>query len=108
MKKLMSVVAVAILLACAGCDKQEKAMEANALTCKFNELVKQGKTTREQEQAYIAAVANETYQLDRAIRGTKKADATHQSALLEAQFGTDPAKPIDLNKLKENGLKDKN
>lgn len=107
MRKFALVAVVAILF-CAGCDKEEKSMEANALTCKFNELVKQGKTTREQEQAYIAAVANETYQLDRAIRGTKKADATHQAALLEAQFGTDPTKPIDINKLRENGLKDKN
>jgi hypothetical protein len=104
----LALSAIVIVLFCAGCDKEEKSMEANALTCKFNELVKQGKTTRDQEKAYIEAVANETYQLDRAIRGTKKADATHQQALLEAQFGTDTTKPLNLEKLKENGLKDKN
>lgn len=106
--KKVAMVAVVLVLFCSGCDKEEKSMEANALTCKFNELVRQGKTTREQEKAYIEAVANETYQLDRAIRGVKKADATRERALLEAQFGTDTTKPINLDKLKENGLKDKN
>src|SRR3954468_9594378 len=100
MKTKFVVFSMMALLFLAGCSKQETkrvTRETSAMAIKFNELVKAGKTTREQEKAYIDAVALVMYQVDRSIRGTQEADRTKQNAEIEAKTGINPEGPIDLN-----------
>lgn len=98
MKTMTSVVLV-LVLACTGCKQEAKRVsrETSAMAIKFNELVKAGKTTREQEQAYIDAVAQVTFELDRAIRGTTAAERTQRNAKIEARTGVNPEGPLELN-----------
>jgi len=67
------------------------------MAVKFNELVKAGKTTREQEKAYIDSVAKVCFQLDRAIRGTNASTITQRNAVIEAQTGINPDAPLILD-----------
>jgi len=108
MKIKFAVFPMIALLFLAGCNKQETkrvTRETSAMAIKFNELVKAGKTTREQEKAYIDAVALVMYQVDRAVRGTKDADRTKQNAEIEAKTGINPEGPIELNMDSENEQK---
>lgn len=97
-----------VLLMLVGCNKQETkrvTRETSAMAVKFNELVKAGKTTREQEKAYIDAVAQVVFQVDRAVRGTKDAERTKRNAEIEAKIGINPEGPIELNMDNENEQK---
>lgn len=101
MVKKMSFVALLSLLLClSGCNSERSrvSMETNALTVRFQKLMEAGKTTREQEQAYIKRVSDVTLQLDRSIRGTDKANQTRQAAVIYAETGVDPKATLDLNK----------
>jgi len=98
--KNMIAVGLTMLLLCTGCSRQEAkrvSRESAAMTIKFNELVKAGKTTREQEKAYIDAVAKVVFQLDRSLRGTKEAERTRRNAEIEAKTGISTEGPIDLS-----------
>lgn len=100
MKKIFMVGVIMIPLFLAGCNKGETrrvSRETAQMSVKFNELVKAGKTTREQEKAYIDAVALVCFELDRAIRGTKEAERTKRNATIEAKTGINPEGPIELN-----------
>jgi hypothetical protein len=100
MKKLLIVGIMMMPLFIAGCNKGETrrvSRETSQMSIKFNELVKAGKTTREQEKAYIDAVALVCFELDRAIRGTKEAERTKRNATIEAKTGINPEGPIELN-----------
>lgn len=94
--KLTSLCFLVLLAGCSG-ETKKVSRETAAMTVKFNELVKAGKTTREQEKAYIDAIAQVTFQLDRAIRGTKLAETTKRNAEIEAKTGINPEGPIELN-----------
>lgn len=100
-KRICGIAAVCILLiGIAGCNKAETekiSAETAEMAIRFDQLVKSGKTTREQEQAYIAAVGKVAYQLDRAIRGTTAADTTQRQAIIEATTGINPNAPVNLD-----------
>lgn len=101
MRKILGMASVIVILTCCGCNEETKRVtrESSSMAEKFSALVKGGKTTREQEQAYIHAVANVLYQVDRNVRGTKAADATKAIAEAEAKNGVDLSKPLDLDSL---------
>ncbi len=107
MKTKLAIISMIVLLFLAGCNQETKRVtrETSQMAIKFNELVKAGKTTREQEKSYIDAVALVTYQVDRAVRGTKEADRTKQNAEIEAKTGVNPEGPIELNMDDENEQK---
>ncbi len=96
------VVLVILVLACAGlsgCPKAERdrtSSEANKMVHSYRKLMDEGKTTPDQDKRFIRAVDDQVYQLDRAIRGTKKADASRAQAEAIAN-GIDPNAPLDLN-----------
>jgi hypothetical protein len=90
-----------VVLMCSGCVSQQAkrvSRETAQLTEKYAELSKTGKTTPEQDKAYIQAVAKDVYELDRAMRGTKQADVTKQAATVEAQTGVSLDQPLKLDK----------
>ena len=96
------IVTCLLVFSLTGCNSAETkkiSQETADMAIKFNELVKAGKTTRAQEQAYIASVANVVFQLDRAIRGTTAAQATQKQAQLEAANGVDLNAPLNLDSL---------
>ena len=99
MKKALAPAILVVVFLCAGCGaSRQVSMEANASTAKFVKLIDDGKTTRDQEQRFIKAMSGVNFELDRAIRGTNKAEATRRSAVIEAQTGIDPNAPLKLEK----------
>lgn len=106
--KIKIIACTLVLMLCAGCNKQEAkrvSRETAAMSIKFNALVAAGKTTREQEKAYIDAVAKVMFELDRSIRGTKEAQRTQRNAEIEAKTGIDLDSPLELNMNDENEKK---
>lgn len=91
---------VACLAGCQYTDRRKASMEMNAMSVRFEKLVEQGKTTRDQEQKYIKAVSDMSLQLDRSVRGTTKANATRQNAGVLADTGVDPSAPVKISKSK--------
>ena len=98
MKKLFFVLClIPVLLT--GCGKKDEvSMEANAICVTYVTQMKAGKTTPEQDRQFIESVSKVTYELDRAIRGTKKAEATRLRAETMSTTGVDPKSPLDLVK----------
>lgn len=86
--------------ALSGCNGERRRVsrETHQMTEKFRTLMNDGKTTREQEKAFINAMGDVTYELDRSIRGTKSADRTRRNAKIEAQTGINPEAPMELDK----------
>ena len=76
-----AILTLVVALTIAGCDRRDSAEKANGETNRFNAFVKAGQTTRQQEQAFISAIADDCYQLDRSIRGTSKAEATKAASI---------------------------
>lgn len=106
--KTKIIACVVVLMLCAGCNRQEAkrvSRETSAMSIKFNALVAAGKTTREQEKAYIDAVAKVMFELDRSIRGTKEAQRTQRNAEIEAKTGINLEGPLELNMNDENEKK---
>lgn len=99
MKNVFLPIALAVMLLCSGCNEEGKRVsrETAQMTVKFNELVKGGKTTREQEKAFIDAMASVCFELDRSIRGTKAAERTKRNTEIEAKTGINPEGPLELN-----------
>lgn len=92
---------VVIFVGLCGCPKEERdrtSSEANKMVHAYRKLMEAGKTTPEQDKRFIMAVDDQVYQLDRAIRGTKKADASRAQAEAISN-GIDPNAPLDLNDL---------
>lgn len=88
------------LVALSGCDEGERrrvSRESNALTAVFEQQMLDGKTTREEEQAFIRAVSKVAFQMDASIRGTKKATATREAAKEIAAHGGNPLQPLNLD-----------
>jgi len=76
------VVPCVLILALSSCNQKSKdvSMKANATTRAFVEKMVKGETTREQEQAFIRVVADITFEIDRNLRGTEKAERTKATA----------------------------
>ena len=68
-----------------GCEVKDKAQEMNGLTGRYDTLMSKGKTTPTQDQLFIHTIAEEALEFDRALRGTKKAEATRAAAVEGAQ-----------------------
>jgi len=91
------VLAFSLILSGCNGERRRVSRETSAMTVKFSKLVKDGKTTREQEQRFIHAMKDVTFELDRSIRGTKKAEQTKRSAEIEAETGVSPSQPLNLD-----------
>lgn len=81
MRKFLSLVVV-LAVVLAGCNEERKRVsrETHTMSAIFVREMEAGRTTREQEQAYIRSVRSVLLQLDRSIRGTKAADSTEAEA----------------------------
>lgn len=96
-----SVVVVLLVMGLCGCPKAERdrtSSEANKMVHSYRKLMDSGKTTTDQDKRFIRAADDQVYQLDRSIRGTKKADASRAQAEAISN-GIDPNAPLDLNDL---------
>ena len=91
--RVVLVVALFVTVSFSGCKRNDATRNHNGYSNKFAKLVKEGKTTREQEQKFISVNADMSYQVDRAVRGTKKADKTRAAALSGDAPGS-----VDLDK----------
>lgn len=91
------LVAAIVQFGLSGCGKKDDvSMKANAICEAYTVKMEAGQTTPEQDKEYIKAVNEVVFQLDRAIRGQKKAQATRDSAKLAATTGVDPKAPLKL------------
>lgn len=95
--KPIYVIVICLAFVCTSCDDRAKnaSMKANAASRVFVEKMNKGQTTREQEQEFIRIVGDLTFELDRALRGTEKAEATKKNAVLVGQ-GIDPNAPLKI------------
>lgn len=97
--KLIVLVCLAIITGTAlgGCGKKDEvSMKANAICEAYATKMESGQTTPEQDKEFIKAVREVVYQLDRSIRGEKKAKATRDSARMAISTGVDPNAPLKL------------
>jgi len=104
--KRIPVVLSLCLVFLVGCNDKAKnvSMKANATTTAYVIKMKKGETTREQDQAFIDAVSQVTYELDRSLRGQEKADNTKNTANLLVS-GIDPTAPLRLIDDAKEGLR---
>lgn len=80
----MAVFVLSAILALQGCSVGERrrvSRESNALATGFVDQMDKGQTTRDQEQRFIRAMNKVLLELDRSIRGTKKAEETREDAI---------------------------
>ena len=88
LKAVLRFVPILALVLVVGCGKaRQKSMENNALHTSFTVKMDKGKTNRDQEQRFIRASGKFALELDRSIRGTKKANKTYESARRAAASG---------------------
>jgi len=106
MKRIPIILTLCLVLL-VGCNDKAKnvSMKANAVTAAYIVKMKNGETTKEQDQAFIEAVAQVTYELDRALRGKEKADKTKNTAHLLVS-GIDPNAPLRLIDDAKEGLQE--
>ena len=96
--KFIAVLICSFVLVISGCgEKRRVSREANSLTAAFVILMKKGVTTRDQEKRFIIAISKVSYQLDRNIRGDKKAKKTRDSAEKLANAGINPDSSLDVS-----------
>jgi hypothetical protein len=93
----IGLVFLAVLLSGCNAERRRVSRETNSMTVKFEHLMKTGKTTRDQEQKFISAMKDVTFELDRSIRGTKKAQETRRTATVEAETGIKVDGPLNLD-----------
>lgn len=95
--KSFFLVVVCLALCCTSCDEKAKnvSMKANATTRVFVEKMKNGQTTREEEQKFVELTAELVFEVDRALRGTEKAEETKKKAAAIAS-GLDPEAPLRI------------
>jgi len=97
MKRIMTVAAgIAMMLALSGCDSKKYSQELHETSAAYIEKMKKGQTTREQDQAFILAVENLSYQLDSALNGTNSAASTEMRGKTIGDTGFDPTQPLVL------------
>lgn len=92
------ILAIAIVISLPGCDEETERVtrESNGLVVGFIQKMEKGETTREQEQRFIKACGKVLFEVDRAVRGTKKAEQTRNDILKALQAGVDvnPDNPL--------------
>jgi len=97
--KASTVLFLLLVLGLCGCPKAERdrtSSEANKMVHTYRKLMDAGKTTADQDKRFIRAVDDTVYQIDRAVRGTKKADSSRAQAEAISN-GVDPDAPLNLN-----------
>ena len=83
MKKKISIITfVLIAFVFSGCsgERRRVSRETNALTRAYEIKMDKGETTSEQDKRFIRAMSKVALELDRNIRGTKKANETRKEA----------------------------
>jgi len=93
--RIVTVVMVVVVLALSGCEKKDAARNANGYSNAFKAKMESGQTTREQEQQFIRACAGLCYELDRSVRGTKKADETKAAAVASPDATINPVQKMN-------------
>ena len=89
------VISLVVVLSLSGCKRNDATRNHNGFSNAFVVQMKAGKTTREQEQKFIEVNADLSYEVDRAVRGQKKADQTRSAALSGIQ---ETAPTVNLDK----------
>lgn len=96
MRKYALAVVLISLVAFTGCGERRRvSSETHAMSNVYTVKMKKGETTREQDQKYIEAMNDVVYELDRSIRGKKKADETKRLSTALGN-GTDPREVLNL------------
>lgn len=87
------------VLVCSGCkgEKARISMENSALHSAYITKMEKGETTPEQDKRFIKASGKVALELDRSIRGTKKANSTWESAKRLSESDIDPDSDMDLD-----------
>jgi len=75
------IIPIAVVMLCfSGCEARKQASENNAMSQRYQKQMDEGKTTSDQDKKFIRANAKGWYEMDAALRGRKKADATKAQA----------------------------
>lgn len=96
MKKIILALSLVSILFLTGCEKNRVSSETSSLTTAYRAKMDKGETTPEQDKAFIRAMEEVVYQLDRANRGKKKADETRRMAKMIVE-GNDPREVFKLD-----------
>lgn len=83
---ILGVLALVFMLGCSG-ERRRVSMETNSLTAAYESKMDKGETTPEQDKRFIRSISKVAYELDRNIRGKKKADDTRNQARKLAGIG---------------------
>jgi hypothetical protein len=75
----LGMLALVFMLGCSG-ERRRVSMETNSLTAAYEAKMDNGKTTPEQDKRFIKSISKVAYELDRNIRGKKRADETRNQA----------------------------
>jgi hypothetical protein len=73
-------VGIIVVLCLTGCESSKQSRENNALSERYQQKMDKGETTPEQDKSFIRASTRAWYEMDAALRGRKKADATKAQA----------------------------
>jgi Prokaryotic membrane lipoprotein lipid attachment site len=96
MKKiLIATFAILLLSGCQYTERKRVSSETAAMTNVYAIKMEKGETTPAQDKEFIKAMRDVTYELDRSIRGKKKADETKKLSTALGN-GTDPREVLKL------------
>lgn len=86
-----------ILTSCNG-QVRRVTREANSLTAAYVTNMDKGLTTRDQDQRFIRAMSSVVYEVDRNIRGNKKASETRKASEKLSSVGVDPKSDMNMDR----------
>jgi uncharacterized lipoprotein NlpE involved in copper resistance len=95
---LVSSLVIFCFCGCTNTETKRVTREQNGMTHVFVSKMDKGETTREQEQKFIKAQDKVAYEVDRAVRGIKKAQKTRLEAEAISQ-GIDINAPLNLDSI---------
>jgi hypothetical protein len=75
----LGMLVMIFMLGCSG-ERRRVSMETNSLTAAYEAKMDKGETTSAQDKRFIKSMSQVAYELDRNIRGKKKADATRNQS----------------------------
>lgn len=89
----------------AGCNGERRRVsrEANSLTAAYAVKMENGQTTADQDRRFIRAMSKVCLELDRSIRGDKKANQTRKAAEKLAGVGLDHDSNFNLDEDGDSG-----
>lgn len=96
-KLVLPLLLVAMLSGCSSGERRRVSRETNSLTTAYVTRMDKGQTTPDQDKRFIKAIATVALELDKNIRGEKKALQTMREAQALAAAGLQPGAPIDLD-----------